>query len=433
MGIKAVKFGGTSLCNAAQMRKAEKIVRADGDRRIIVVSAPGKRSPDDEKITDLLYRCYDETSPAAFEELFRRICRRFDDMIAELSLPLDFSDDYEKMRKLKDYHGGKDYFVSRGEYFSAKLFAALLGYDFIDAAEGIFFREDGVFDALKTKMVLGELLAKHEQAVLPGFYGIMPNDTVKTFARGGSDITGAIAADAAGAYLYENFTDVSGFLLADPKIVDKSKTVDIISYRELRRLSNMGAAVLHEDAVFPVRASGIPINIKNTDHPEAPGTWIVAKKNSTGTVSGIAGKGGFAKILVVRDKIGEDAAMLRMLAGIFERRRIPIYGMPRSVDSVGIVVKNTDTAGKRDYILNEICQCVEPENVSFSEGIALIDIVGDHMDGCIIPAVFHAVYECGEKPLLADLGSDDLGLTVGVRESQLETVIREIYRAIDRD
>lgn len=195
----------------------------------------------------------------------------------------------------------------------------------------------------------------------------------------------------------------------------------------------MGAAVLHEDAVFPVRASGIPINIKSTDHPEDPGTWIVAKKNQTGTLSGIAGKGGFAKILVVRDKIGEDATMLRMLAGIFERRRIPIYGMPRSVDSVGIVVKNTDTAGKRDYILNEICQCVEPENVNFSDGIALIDIVGDHMDGCIIPAVFHAVYECGEKPLLADLGSDDIGLTIGVRESQLETVIREIYRAIDRD
>lgn len=430
MGIKAVKFGGTSLCSAAQMKKAAEIVLADADRRIVVVSAPGKCSPEDEKITDILYRCYEETDWHEKERLLDKIRSRFDGILSELGLALDLSEEYRRMTSAGARLGGRDYFASRGEYLCAKIFSALLGYEFLDAADGIFFREDGSLDSDKTKAVLSGLLSDGRAVVIPGFYGRMPNDTIKTFPRGGSDITGAIAAAAAGAYLYENFTDVSGFMLADPKIIEGAKTVETISYQELRRLSYMGAAVLHEDSVFPVRMSGIPINIRNTDRPEDAGTMIVRKKERTGSASGIAGKKGFALIRVERDKIGEDAAALRILLGIFERRRIKVMAVPRGVDSVGIVVQSCDISGKRDYILNEICQCTEPETVGLTEHIALVSVVGEHMQMQVVRAVFDALCELEERPLVIDSGADELGLMIGVREECFECVIRMIYEKI---
>ena len=432
MGIKAVKFGGTSLCSAAQMKKAAEIVLADADRRVVVVSAPGKCSPEDDKITDLLYRCYEEPDEKIKAWLFNRIRHRFDGMISELSLPLDFSDEYETIQNAAGSFGGRDYFVSRGEYLCAKIFAKLIGYDFLDAADCIFFREDGVFDCEKTKLKLAELLAEHKKVVIPGFYGKMPNDTIKTFPRGGSDITGAIAADAAGAFLYENFTDVSGFLLADPKIVDKSKTVSIISYKELRRLSCMGASVLHEDAIFPVRRSGIPINIRNTDCPDEPGTMIVEKKTTFGDISGIAGMKGYTLIRVSRDRLFGDAAALRILLGIFERRKITVFSDAHSVDSVGIVVRSSDLMGKKDYILNEICQCLEPDNVVLVEGIALICIVGEQMRPCVLSAAFGAIAELGEKIRFLDCGAVDIVYTIGSREEAFEQAIRKIYEKVIR-
>ncbi len=430
MGIKAVKFGGTSLCSAAQMKKAAEIVLADADRRIVVVSAPGKCSPDDEKITDLLYRCYEETDLQEKGRLFEKIRGRFDGIISELGLSLDLSEEYRRMMSDGAHLGGRDYFVSRGEYLCAKIFSQLLGFAFLDAADGIFFREDGSFDADRTQTVLSGLLADRSAVVIPGFYGRMPNDTIKTFPRGGSDITGAVAAAAAGAYLYENFTDVSGFMLADPKIVGGAKTVAVISYKELRRLSYMGAAVLHEDSVFPVRMSGIPINIRNTDRPDDCGTMIVPKKEQSGMVSGIAGKKGFTLIRVERDGLGEDAAALRILLGIFERRKMTVMAVLRSVDSVGIVVRSAETAGKKDYILNEICQDLEPETVGLTENLALVCIVGEHMRGQAVQAVFDALGELGEYPLVTDSGADDISLMIGIREEGFERAIRKIYEKI---
>ena len=430
MGIKAVKFGGTSLCSAAQMKKAAEIVLADADRRVVVVSAPGKRSPQDEKITDLLYRCYEAPEGEEKVRLFERTRERFDEILSDLGTSLDLSQEYETIWNTAGKFGGRDYFVSRGEYLCAKIFSGLLGYEFLDAADGIFFHEDGTFDDERTRETLSSLLARRNAVVIPGFYGKMPNDTIRTFPRGGSDITGAIAADAAGAYLYENFTDVSGFLLADPKIVDKSETVSIISYKELRRLSYMGASVLHEDAIFPVRRSGIPINIRNTDSPDDPGTMIVEKKDQLGAVSGIAGKKGYVLIRISRDRIGSDAAAARILSGIFERRRIPIYGDSHSVDSIGILVEARDIAGKRDYILNEICQCLEPEAVGLTDGLALICVVGERLCPAVPCAVFCALSELLERVQFIDLGADDIVLTVGIREAAFEQAVRKIYEKI---
>ena len=429
MGIKAVKFGGTSLCSAAQMKKAAEIVLADAARRIVVVSAPGKCSHEDEKITDLLYRCYEETDESARAQLFARVRARFDGIIADLGLLLDFSEEYAAIMSAVGY-GGRDYFVSRGEYLCAKLFAAFLGFSFLDAEECIFFRGDGTFDDKKTKTVLAARLRKVDGVVIPGFYGKMPNDTIRTFPRGGSDITGAIAADAAGAYLYENFTDVSGFLVADPTVVEDPEPVAVMSYGELRRLSYMGAAVLHEDSIFPVRASGIPINIRNTDRPDDPGTMVVPHKQTSGRLAGIAGRGGYVAIRVARDKIGEDAAALRYLLGIFERRGISVLAVPRSVDAVGVVVKRQDVAGRQDYILNEICQCTEPEAVTLTESVALLCVVGERMGVTLLPRIFGALAKLGVCPLLLDSGADDLGVTLGLPEEALADAIRAIYRAV---
>lgn len=303
-------------------------------------------------------------------------------------------------------------------------------YEFLDAADGIFFHEDGSFDGEKTKMTLSALLAQREAVVIPGFYGRMPNDTIKTFPRGGSDITGAIAADAADAYLYENFTDVSGFLLADPKIVDKPETVSIISYKELRRLSYMGASVLHEDAVFPVRRSGIPINIRNTDHPDDPGTMIVERKKIGAGISGIAGKKGYSLIRVSRDRIGMDACAVQSLFGIFERRQIAVYADARSVDSIGVLVESRNIAGKKDYILNEICQCLEPDTVGLSDGIALVCVVGEQMGPAVPAAVFCALEELGERIRFIGFGADDIVLTVGIREEAFGRVVRKVYEKL---
>lgn len=430
MKIKTVKFGGTSLCDANRMRKAADIVLSDPERQVVVVSAPGKRFQNDEKITDLLYQCYDETDPQARHIILQKIRKRLDEIITSLSLPLDFSQEYASLAHSAGSLIGRDYFASRGEYLCAKIFASLLGFSFIDAAECIFFREDGSFDATLTKQTLSEKLSVRLPVVIPGFYGRMPNHTIKTFPRGGSDITGAIVAGAIHADLYENFTDVSGLLLADPKIIESPPCVDIISYKELRKLSNMGAVVLHEDAVFPVRLSGIPINIRNTERPHDPGSLIVPNKPKTGTVSGIAGKAGYALIRISRDRIGEDTAAMRTLLGILERRDIPVFETSRSIDFVGIVVDSRRINGKKDYILNEICHAVFPEAVMVIDGIALIGVVGEKIGADRIAAVFEALAHIGENALLIDGGADEIGITVGVREESLYTAIRAIHEEI---
>lgn len=279
--IKVVKFGGSSLADGRQFQKAGKIIEKDRARRYVVPSAPGKRAPDDTKVTDMLYTCYgqalleEEDTQDSFEVLLQKIRERYDAIIRDLGLGLSLDEEFHSIRENFTKKIGRDYAASRGEYLNGRIMAEYLGYEFIDAAEVIWFDEMGNFDSEKTQEALSSRLAQAERAVIPGFYGSMPNGKIKTFSRGGSDITGSIVAQAVHADLYENWTDVSGFLVADPRIIERPKEIDVITYRELRELSYMGATVLHEDAIFPVRKEGIPINIRNTNAPEDKGTLIV--------------------------------------------------------------------------------------------------------------------------------------------------------------
>lgn len=426
MGKKAVKFGGTSLCNGMQMRKAAAIVRADAARSVVVVSAPGKRSPNDTKITDLLYECYREIDREKREKLFHEITARIDLIVCELELPLDFTEEYEKMR---EETATLDYFVSRGEYFCARIMAALLGYDFLDAAACIFFHADGTLDEEKTEAIFSELLQTHERAVIPGFYGSLPCGDVQTFSRGGSDITGALAAVAAGAFVYENFTDVSGVLLASPHFVENPKRADVISYRELRRLSYMGASVFHEDAVFPVCKRGIPVMIYNTNHPEEGGTRIVAKKEKKGAVCGIAGKGGFVRVAIHRRYLGEDAVHFSSFLSVLATLGVAIFGVASTADDVCVLLKKTEFERKRDLIFFAI-KPLMPEVICVQKDLAMLCVVGEQMDLRVPPLVLEAMTALGERPVFLESGADALGLTLAVRESSLPFAVKSIYETL---
>lgn len=422
MGKKAVKFGGTSLATAEQMKKAAAIVHHDAARQVVVVSAPGKRSPNDIKITDLLYKCY-EAEGAEKEMLFSEITSRIDTIARELLLPLDFTEDYEKMRTDAI---SRDAFVSRGEYFSAKIMAALLGFEFLDAADVIFFREDGTLDEENTYAVMTEYLEEHPRVVIPGFYGRRADGGVQTFSRGGSDITGSIAAVAAGAFLYENFTDVCGVFSASPKIVKDPKRIDVISYRELRRLSYMGASVFHEDAVFPVSRAGIPIMIASTDHPEAGGTRIVAKKEKKGAVCGIAGKTGFVRVAIRRRDLGENAAHISSLMSVLAALGLSVYGVGSTADDVCVILKEKDFEQQRDLLFFAI-RPLSPEVICVQKNLSLIAVVGEAMAEEVSSIVLSAIADLGERALFTASGADTLGLTLAVREEALDFAIQNIY------
>ena len=307
--IKVVKFGGSSLASATQFAKVGRIITSDPERRYVVPSAPGKRNSKDTKVTDMLYACYAlAENDEDFDKELKKIAERYDSIINGLNLKLSLKDEFEVIEKNFAAKAGSDYAASRGEYLNGIVMANYLGYEFVDAAEVIFFDKDGNFDADKTDKVLSKRLSKVERAVVPGFYGSMPDGSVKTFSRGGSDITGSIVAKAVHATAYENWTDVSGFLIADPRIIDNPEPIKVITYRELRELSYMGAIVLHEDAVFPVRKAGIPINIRNTNAPEDEGTWIVETTchQSKYTITGIAGKKGFVSVNIDKDMMNSE-------------------------------------------------------------------------------------------------------------------------------
>ena len=430
---KVVKFGGSSLANAEQFQKVGDIIRSDESRRYVVPSAPGKRFDEDIKVTDMLYGCYDAASKGEdITEKINAIKARYYEIIKGLGLSLSLEEEFKKIDEDFRAQAGIQYAASRGEFLNGKIMAAYLGYDFVDAASVIRFDKDGNLEAEETNKLLSKKLSKSQHAVIPGFYGACADGTVKTFSRGGSDVTGSLVAKAIHADIYENWTDVSGFLVTDPRIVHNPEPIEAITYRELRELSYMGATVLHEDAIFPVRKEGIPINIRNTDCPDEPGTMIVEKKTTFGDISGIAGMKGYTLIRVSRDRLLEDAAALRILLGIFERRKITVFSDAHSVDSVGIVVRSSDLMGKKDYILNEICQCLEPDNVVLVEGIALICIVGEQMRPCVLSAAFGAIAELGEKIRFLDCGADDIVYTIGIREEAFEQAIRKIYEKVIR-
>ena len=433
MGTIVTKFGGTSMADADKFRQVAQIIRRNSDRRYVVVSAPGKRFKGDFKITDMFYLCYEKAEAGEnIDALFEEIAGRYNTIIDELGLSISLDREFTKIRNGMYNMTGRDYAASRGEYLNAKILAAYLHYDFIDALEVIFINNDGTFNSMYTNDVLTARLKRHSPAVFPGVYGAMPNGTIKTFSRGGSDITGSIIARAVNAELYENWTDVSGFLMADPRIVDDPKIISTITYRELRELSYMGATVLHEDAIFPVQIAGIPINIKNTDRPEDRGTMIVAETpeyDTKNVITGIAGRKGFKAINISKEMMNVEDGFGRRVNGVLEKKNVSFEHLPSGIDTMSIIVKNSELTGKLDYILNGIQQEANPDSISVEDGIALIAVVGRAMvkSKGIAAKVFKAVAEADINVKMIDQGSDELNIIIGIDEEDFERAIRAIY------
>ena len=430
---KVVKFGGSSLASAEQFMKAGDIIRADESRRYVVPSAPGKRSSDDTKVTDMLLHVY-ETAAAGgdIDGEMKAIKARYDEIITGLNLK-DFSldaDIAEIAKKLKA-EPEKDYAASRGEFLNGKIMAKYLDAEFIDAAEVIFFNEEGNLNDYKTDKTLSARLEKCDKAVIPGFYGLGKNGRIKTFSRGGSDVTGSIVAKAAKADVYENWTDVSGFLMADPRIVSNPKGIRYITYRELRELSYMGASVLHEDAIFPVRRCGIPINIRNTNMPEDEGTWIVEStaQKTDYVVTGIAGKKDFCTVFVTKAMMNAEIGFGRKVLQAFEENGISFEHMPSGIDTMTIVVHADEFMHKEQKVISAIHRLAEPDSVEIESGLALIAVVGRGMKSASGTAgkLFTALAKQGINIRMIDQGSSELNIIIGVKNSDFETAIKAIY------
>lgn len=430
---KVVKFGGSSLASAEQFKKVGKIIHADDSRVYVVPSAPGKRFDGDTKVTDMLLHAYQTASEGNdVDEELKAIKARYDEIITGLELK-DFSldDDFAEIKKNLAENPQSDYAASRGEYLNGKVMAAYLGIPFIDSAEVIFFNEEGNLNDYKTYKRLTERLAQNERAVIPGFYGMGKDGNVKTFSRGGSDVTGSIVARASRADVYENWTDVSGFLVADPRIVPDPKPIKYITYRELRELSYMGASVLHEDAIFPVRSCGIPINIKNTNAPEDAGTWIVEStcQKQDYVVTGIAGKKDFCTIFITKAMMNSEIGFGRKVLQAFEENNISFEHMPSGIDTMTIVVHADEFIDKEQSVVSAIHRLAEPDSVEIESGLALIAVVGRGMKSASGTAgkFFTALANKGINIKMIDQGSSELNIIIGVENRDFETAIKAIY------
>ena len=429
---KVVKFGGSSLASAEQFKKVGDIIRKDPSRRYVVPSAPGKRFSDDTKVTDMLYSCYAAAvKEKKFTELLDKIKERYQEIIDGLGLDFSLDEDFDIIRVNFSKKIGRDYAASRGEYLNGKVMAAYLGFEFVDAAEVIRFNDDGTFNDVLTNELLSARLADMENAVIPGFYGAKEDGTVVTFSRGGSDVSGSLVALAVNADLYENWTDVSGFLIADPRIVKKPKSIETITYKELRELSYMGASVLHEDAIFPVRKAGIPINIKNTNAPQDKGTLIVEGtcRQSKYTITGIAGTDGFVAITIEKAMMNSEIGFCRKVLQVFEENNVSIEHMPSGIDTMTIFVHKDVFEEKEQKILAEIHKAVNPDHIELESDLALIAIVGRGMKstrgtaGRILSALAHAHINVK----MIDQGSSELNIIVGVRHDDFKNAIRALY------
>ncbi|MCR5654450.1 MAG: aspartate kinase [Lachnospiraceae bacterium] len=429
---KVVKFGGSSLASASQFQKVGDIIHADEDRRYVVPSAPGKRNSKDTKVTDMLYATYAYAEAGNdFTKALAQIEARYQEIIDGLGLNLSLKKEFAAITENFKKKAGSDYAASRGEYLNGIIMADYLGYEFINPAEVIFFDEEGNFMADKTNEVLGARLENVERAVIPGFFGAKEDGTIKTFSRGGSDITGSIVARAIKADIYENWTDVSGCLIADPRIIKNPKTISTITYRELRELSYMGASVLHEDAIFPVRRAGIPINIKNTNAPKDAGTWIVEStcQKPPYIITGIAGKKNFCAINIEKAMMNSEIGFGRKVLQVFEENGISFEHMPSGIDTMTIIVHQSEFEEKEQQVLAGIHKLAEPDSIEMEADLALIAVVGRGMRQAKGTAgrIFAALAHSNINIKMIDQGSSELNIIIGVKESDFETAIQEIY------
>lgn len=432
--LKVLKFGGSSMADAKQFEKVKSIVQADPARRVVIVSAAGKRFSDDHKLTDLLYLCYAHLKyGVSCDSVFHMIRSRYIEIRDHLELKTDLETEFDALRRKMDAGISQDELVSRGEYFAAKLMADYLGYDFLDSELWLKFNLDGTVDQEKSYEILARM-ASGRRVVIPGFYGAMPDGSIKTFTRGGSDITGALAAAALDADVYENWTDVSGFLMADPRIVPHPREISSITYKELRELSYMGASVLHEDAMFPVHKAGIPTNIRNTNDPSHPGTIIslnAPHDDLHPTITGIAGRKGFSVISIEKAMMNSELGFGRKVLQAFEENCVSFEHLPTGIDTLCVVVSGEVFAPKRDIILSRIVHETNPDTITVYDNMSIIATVGRGMvHNCGTAArLFAAMSKAGINVRMIDQGSSELSIIVGVNDADYESTIQAIYNA----
>ncbi len=434
MRNKVVKFGGSSLASAEQFKKVGDIIRSDENRRYVVPSAPGKRHSTDIKVTDMLYDCYKAaTEGENFDKKMLRIKLRYQEIIDGLNLNLSLDDEFAVISEKFKNQAGSDYAASRGEYLNGIIMANYLGYEFVDPANHIIFDKDGILDEETTQKRLSQRLSGIERAVIPGFYGSDIEGNVKTFSRGGSDVTGSIVAKAVSADLYENWTDVSGFLVTDPRIVDNPEVISTITYKELRELAYMGATVLHEDAVFPLRKEGIPINIRNTNRPLDRGTMIVEStcNKPKYVITGIAGKKGFAAVTIEKDMMNTEIGFGRRILQVFEDNELSFEHMPSGIDTLTVFVHQDEFADKEQNVIAGLHRAVSPDHIELEADLALIAVVGRGMrrNRGTAATIFTALAENHINIKMIDQGSSELNIIIGVENRDFESAIRTIYEA----
>lgn len=436
MNNKVVKFGGSSLADANQFRKVAAIIKSDDKRRYVVPSAPGKRFSDDIKITDMLYKCSELAgSGMDFSKDFQVIKDRYNGIISELGMDMSLEEEFDAIAKELKNRPAKDFAASRGEYLNGKVLANYLGFNFVDAADVIIFDINGVLLLDETVKAVREKLKGLENAVIPGFYGRTTEGFIKTFSRGGSDVTGSIIANAVKAEIYENWTDVSGFLVADPRIVDKPDVIEVITYRELRELAYMGASVLHEDAIFPVRSADIPINIRNTNAPEDAGTMIVgndfdfSRESVKHTITGIAGKKGFSTINIEKAMMNNETGFGMKVLKVLYDNGLSFEHMPSGIDTMSITVSTEKLAPVRDKVLADLRRAVDPDHLEIEDGIALLAVVGRRMKNTrgTVARIFASMAHARINVKMIDQGSSELNVIIGVSENDLPEAIRRIY------
>ena len=431
--VKVVKFGGSSLADATQFRKVYNIINADRDRRYVIPSAPGKRFAKDTKVTDLLILAYSHRHEDDFDDIFDSIVDRYDSIIEELKLDYSLEEEFTEIRNQYLNDASFDYIISRGEYLNGLILAAYLGFDFVDAADVIRIDESGNYDAKQTDPLLKAALKEHTYAVIPGFYGKRNDGSnqIQAFSRGGSDVTGAIVARCGNASLYENWTDVSGFMIADPRIVKHSQIIETITYQELRELSYMGASVLHENSIFPVRSAGIPINIRNTNRPDDTGTLIVETTchKPKHVITGIAGKKGFASVTIEKDMMNAEIGFCRRVLQVFEDHGLSIEHMPSGIDTMTVVINTDDFIAHEQSVLAGIHRLANPDRIELESDMALIAVVGRGMKRSLGTAarVFTALAKDNINIRMIDQGSSEENIIVGVRNRYFERAIKAIY------
>jgi aspartate kinase len=436
MANKVVKFGGSSLADANQFRKVADIIKSDAKRKYVVPSAPGKRFSEDIKITDMLYKCCELAgSGMDFSAEFQIIRDRYNGIISELGIDMSLDADFDSIANELKARPARDFAASRGEFLNGKVLANYLGFNFVDAADVIVFDTKGILLLDQTVKAVREKLSGLDNAVVPGFYGKTTEGYIKTFSRGGSDVTGSLIANAVKAEIYENWTDVSGFLVADPRIVDKPDVIETITYRELRELAYMGASVLHEDAIFPVRSAGIPINIRNTNRPQDAGTMIVSndydfsKESLNHTITGIAGKKGFSTINIEKAMMNNETGFGMKVLQVLYENGLSFEHMPSGIDTMSITLSTDKLEPVREKVLSGLRKAVEPDNLEIEDGIAMLAVVGRRMKNTrgTVARIFAAMAHARINVKLIDQGSSELNVIIGVSEHDLPEAIRRIY------